>query len=473
MTKYYESSLEPDEFVCGASKDNIKNWEWINSRYQPLTTKKNSEEVATKYIDDSSLLKSRVSKEIYNLCTQKVSECTKCPLKFTCKSYVPQIINKKSLTFADFFCGAGGLSIGFERAGLVPKVANDIDPWFVETYAFNRPKEDIEYFTGSIDDWIEKHKNDKKWDIDVVSGGVPCQSFSMANRQPTENDPRDHLYLSLIKAADIIKPKVLVIENVGGILKKFDVIISDLKKHNFDAVHILLNASDYGVPQNRKRVFFIALNNKLVKDTKNKLANINTHLAKYKSSTITSLKEAIKDLPSLQAHDKRNDTGFNNEKSGYSFTKHNLNKASEYVKKINRCTSGSFPLFNHKARFNNERDISIFSLLKEGENSTSERIQHLNPYKSRNDIFKDKYHKLKNGEVCKTITAHMRYDCNMYIHPTQPRGLTAREAARVQGFPDDYVFLGNFQRTYQQVGNAVPPLLAEYISLAIKKVLCH
>jgi DNA (cytosine-5)-methyltransferase 1 len=93
------------------------------------------------------------------------------------------------------------------------------------------------------------------------------------------------------------------------------------------------------------------------------------------------------------------------------------------------------------------------------------------PYRSRNHIFKDKYFKLRYDEPCRTITAHMRFDCNMYIHPEQPRGLTVREAARVQGFPDDYAFAGTFQRLYQQVGNAVPPPMAQDIAVAIKRSL--
>ena len=93
------------------------------------------------------------------------------------------------------------------------------------------------------------------------------------------------------------------------------------------------------------------------------------------------------------------------------------------------------------------------------------------PYKNRNHIFKGKYFKLEPNKVCKTITAHMKYDCNMYIHPTQPRGLTPREAARVQSYPDDYYFRGAFTKTYMQVGNSVPPLLGRAIAKIIKKYL--
>ena len=98
-----------------------------------------------------------------------------------------------------------------------------------------------------------------------------------------------------------------------------------------------------------------------------------------------------------------------------------------------------------------------------GDNSNSPRIKDIMPYKSRKHIFKDKYYKLVNSIPCKTITAHMKFDCNMYIHPNQARGLTPREAARVQSYPDDYLFLGAYTKTYQQIGNSVPPIIGRKI----------
>src|SRR5439155_14791622 len=129
------------------------------------------------------------------------------------------------------------------------------------------------------------------------------------------------------------------------------------------------------------------------------------------------------------------------EETGYSIAFHELKGASPFVRRINHGRQTTV-LFNHKARFNNDRDRRIFATLNQGEDSLTASIQAIMPYRGRNHIFKDKYFKLRETEPCKTITAHMRWDCNMYIHPTQARGLTAREAARVQGFPDDYVLAG-------------------------------
>jgi DNA (cytosine-5)-methyltransferase 1 len=109
--------------------------------------------------------------------------------------------------------------------------------------------------------------------------------------------------------------------------------------------------------------------------------------------------------------------------------------------------------------------------LRPGEKSDAESIQEINPYKNRASIFRDKFDKLLADEPCKAITAHMYYDCNMYIHPYQARGLTPREAARVQGFPDDYLFLGSPNEWYRQIGNAVSPLMARVLASGLKQVL--
>ena len=138
----------------------------------------------------------------------------------------------------------------------------------------------------------------------------------------------------------------------------------------------------------------------------------------------------------------------------------------EYVSYINQGREVPVTL-NHKARYNNDRDIEIFGRLYQGDKSDDPKIADIMPYARRNDIFKDKYFKLDGDQICKTITSHMKFDCNMYIHPWQSRGLSPREAARIQTFPDDYVFYGAQNSWYMQIGNAVPVKLAENIGRAI------
>jgi DNA (cytosine-5)-methyltransferase 1 len=460
----------PNPEICGATNQKYSHWDWVSRMYGDLSDNQSSMMVMRKYFNDSEESISNCPKVVFDLCIKQNSNCTACPLRFNCSSYKSREKEKDKIFFADFFCGAGGLSLGLEEAGLQPKIANDIDPWFVHTYAFNRPKVDIEYFSDSIKNWLLINKSRKDFGIDLVCGGVPCQSYSMANRQQKKNDSREYLYKDLINATKIINPKILLIENVGGIIKNFEKIQKDFEGIGFHLGSIILNAKDFKIPQNRKRLFIFGYNKSKINDYENANETLCNEILRHKSTDKVTLKDAIDDLPPLEAYRKKNNTKFNNSTSGYSLYDFTLEKSSAYVKSINNNRM-RVPLFNHKARYNNDRDIQIFGLLKEGENSLSKSIQKLNPYRNRNSIFKDKFYKLEKNKVCKTITAHMRYDCNMYVHPSQARGLTAREAARVQSFPDDYVFLGTFQRTYQQIGNAVPPKLANIIGRGIKEII--
>ncbi len=141
-----------------------------------------------------------------------------------------------------------------------------------------------------------------------------------------------------------------------------------------------------------------------------------------------------------------------------------------YARMINGGKKRSY-LFNHRTKYNNPRDVEIYARLSPGERSDAESIRHLMPYGRRSEIFLDKFFKLEPEQPSKTITAHMYYDCHMYIHPFQARGLTPREAARIQGFPDDYFFLGLPNQWYRQIGNAVSPLVARHVGCALAKVL--
>ena len=154
---------------------------------------------------------------------------------------------------------------------------------------------------------------------------------------------------------------------------------------------------------------------------------------------------------------------------GYKIRKRKNTDDNEFLQLI---SSGKNELIlNHTNWYNNPRDVEIFSKLPQGKNSLHESIRDIMPYKSRDAIFKDKYFKLSPDKPCKTITSHMRLDCNMYIHPYQSRGLSPREAARVQTFPDNFMFCGSKNSWYQQIGNAVPVKLAEAIGKSIIKYL--
>ena len=139
-----------------------------------------------------------------------------------------------------------------------------------------------------------------------------------------------------------------------------------------------------------------------------------------------------------------------------------------YLKAINK--GSNIPLiYNHKARYVNDINYEIYRLLNPGEDASDEKIADIMPYKNRLHCFKDKYYKLIPDRPSRTITAHLRMDCHSHIHPTQIRAITPREAARCQSFPDDYLFLGAYLKTYMEIGNAVPVLMANRIATIIKR----
>lgn len=369
----------------------------------------------------------------------------------------------------DLFAGCGGLSLGLEFAGFEPVFVNEINPSFSETYIRNHKLSLDRYFIGDINDLNKQLMNYEELfqEIDLVCGGPPCQGFSMANRQRIIDDPRNNLYKAYLFFLKEVKPRFFIIENVKGMGNKIDEIYENLRDYlgvEYSYSHKLLNAKDFGIPQNRERFFIIgnklgADANKIFEDIENERENSPNFL----------LKDAIADLPKLKANRIKNNTSAENDDCGYREIKYKYSD-TPYYHYINNNKEID-KLYNHKNRYNNDRDIQIFSLLPQGADSLHPSIEHIMPYKSRNHIFKDKYYKLNENEVCKTITSHMKFDCNMYIHPTEPRGLTPREAARIQTFPDDYIFYGSQNGWYAQIGNAVPVKLAEIIGKHIIKYL--
>jgi DNA (cytosine-5)-methyltransferase 1 len=374
---------------------------------------------------------------------------------------------KRTLTFIDLFAGCGGLSLGMEQAGFVPLFVNEINPSFCATYIENHKLPLDRYYIGDINNLnkdIDKYLPLFK-DVDLVCGGPPCQGFSMANRQRMIDDPRNNLYKAYLQFLQCVRPKFFVMENVKGMYNKIGEIMDDLKKilgNDYSFSHSLLNAKDFGVPQSRERLFIIGnrigINvNKIFSDIKKEHA---PHFV---------LKDALYGLPTLGPNRIKNHSEIENELCGYKEIdyKYPKNVFYSFINSGRNITK----LYNHKNRYNNDRDIEIFSKLPQGANSLHPSISDIMPYKRRNNIFKDKYYKLIENDLCKTITSHMKFDCNMYIHPTLPRGLTPREAARIQTFPDDYRIVGSQNSWYAQVGNAVPVKLAYYIGKNIIKYL--
>ena len=374
----------------------------------------------------------------------------------------------KKIKFIDIFCGAGGLSYSFKKRNHDLKLAVDIDPISIRTLKTNFSRSSKYLINEDIVKLIKQRKFDIfKNKIDLLMGGPPCQGFSTANRQNILNDPRNELYNYFLEFAKKINPKFILIENVVGIKTRANDILTKLDEIGYQADFRILQAHDFGVPQNRRRVFFFAIKKN---QNKNLIENFFDTLENFKKkSKKFLLKDALFGLRPLKPKKFKNDNKNEYFESGFNIEKINLNKSNSYLKLINSNKKTNY-VYNHMARYNNERDIKIFSRLPEGADSTHKSIQDIMPYKKRNKIFKDKYFKLNNHKVSKTITSHMKFDCNMYIHPSQARGLTPREAARIQSFPDNYFFEGTKSQCYSQIGNAVPPLLSKYICMALEKI---
>lgn len=396
--------------------------------------------------------------------------CKNCPVNKYCNHYIACMrasVDESSLKMFDLFCGAGGLSLGFTQEGFVTSLANDIQDCCVDTYAHNHPETPRDHIIlGDIKQVVDNVEELLRYkDVDIVVGGPPCQGFSEANRQRLIDDPRNQLYKNFVQIVSKVKPKFFVMENVKGMLKVKDQVIEDFATIGYQATAHVLNARDYGVPQNRERLIYIG--NRLDIDNEKIFEEI---IASSSLIDNYTLGDAIYGLRELQASRIKNSTDLETEESGRKIEPRRNDEKTPYIEMINQGRACPI-VSNHKARYNNDRDIEIFGRMYPGDKSDDPKIADIMPYKSRNDIFKDKYFKLEPDKVCKTITAHMKFDCNMYIHPSQARGLTPREAARVQSYPDDYFFRGSYTKTYMQIGNSVPPLLGRAIAKVVKKYL--
>ncbi len=383
----------------------------------------------------------------------------------------------------DLFCGAGGLSLGFIREGCRVVFANDIDDLCIETYKYNHPEiseddvicGDIRKIVDRIEDYIDE-------DIDIVIGGPPCQGFSSANKHHRViNDPRNELYKYYIKAIEKLAPKIVAMENVRGMLKVADQVVEDYEsicaekggqEYHYKISYRLLNSADFSVAQSRERLIYIAIRDDIVERTGTNPDNVFQAIeTNGKNATVFNLSAALEGVRPLEPPEVMGVGEVDTEEAGRKIDVNPFDgRENAYLRLIN--DDRAVPLvFNHKARYCSPINHEIYRRLNPGDDATDPKIADIMPYVHRNDKFKDKYFKLHADRPCRTITAHLRSDCHSHIHPTEARTLTPREAARVQSFPDDYLFLGPYLKTYIQIGNAVPPLMAKGIAHELIKLL--
>ena len=409
-------------------------------------------------------------------------------------------------TFMDLFGAPGGFSLGLKLAKIKPLAGVDIDKYGVQTYRFNfKNAIGIE---GDLRRITPHELSDKtgisKGDVDIIVGGPPCQGFStigrvkianlakngkwdLNNHHPTFiDDPRNVLYKEFVKIISYFKPDIFIMENVPGMIshrngETVKEIQKDFKTAGYTTEVKVLNAVEFGVPQKRMRVFFIGVhkdadlkvlwpipthqnpqntNDKRTRTIEEYLPENQKSTEKFPKKPAINVWDAIGDLPEPPVANKMRmgDIPLDYEKPPFS----------EYQQYSRR---GSRKIHNHIGRPHKERDIKTFSFMKEGD-SWKDLPNYIKEwYGYRDDIFRDKFKKLIRNRPSWTITAHLQKDGYRYIHPVQPRTITVREAARLQSFPDTFIFKGPRTAQFRQVGNAVPPLLARALGLAARAIL--
>ena len=222
-------------------------------------------------------------------------------------------MDEKSLKMVDLFCGAGGLSLGFTQEGFVTCLANDIQDVCVDTYAHNHPETPRNrIILGDIKEKVVDHVEEllEGEHVDIIVGGPPCQGFSMANRQRLIDDPRNALYKYFVQTVDKVRPTFFLMENVKGMLSVKDQVIEDFEAIGYKVVARILNAKDYGVPQNRERLIYIG--NRVGVDNENIFEKI---IELGKAIPETCLRDALFGLRELQASRVKNSTDLGTEES--------------------------------------------------------------------------------------------------------------------------------------------------------------
>lgn len=402
----------------------------------------------------------------------------------------------KKMTFIDLFAGAGGLSEGFVKAGFEPIAHVEMDAHACRTletrnYYYSLKKANklqvyYDYLLGNIshkdlsesvlnrlDNVINASIGDdntsifnrideltKGREVDLIIGGPPCQAYSVVGRHRINkleaDDPRNLLYRQYARFLKKYNPKVFVFENVLGILsaeegRYFNNIKVYFRTLGYELESRVLNTSDYGVLQNRKRVIIIGW----------KKGSDFSYPELIAESNPYTVADILEDLAYLKPGDQNNITNY-------------ASDTNEYLEK-SAIRNGADFVTQHVARTHNDRDLEIYKIAIDKWLNGKERLKYgdlperLKTHKNQNS-FVDRFKVVDINSYSHTVLAHIAKDGHYYIYPSteQVRSLSVREAARIQSFPDDYFFEGGRSAAFKQIGNAVPPLMALKIAEEIK-----
>ena len=395
---------------------------------------------------------------------------------------------KRKIKVLDLYAGAGGFGLGFRMADDKFKVicSLEVDKWAVETLkANNTEKQKI------IQDDIRHFETDKKIltacpsKPDIIIGGPPCQGFSYAGPTKDPKDPRNSLFKNFAHWVEVLQPKVFVMENVRGLLtgknekgeKVIEIIKATFREIGYTVKVWELNAANFGVPQNRERIFIVGntLGAEISEPEWTHYLPTEKKQLNGKAKTLKqaiNVQRAIGDLPKLKAGEGQEETEFKT-------------KPRSDFQKLSRGNTET--LYNHVTMVHTKRVVERYKQILNG--LTLEEIPEELQVRKRNgngeiseSEYNSNYRHLKPEMISYTIPASFYSN---FVHPKQPRNITSREAARLQSFPDNYVFKGkrtqisskllkqlgkeneNFLSQYNQIGNAVPPLLAKAVAKRI------
>ena len=351
----------------------------------------------------------------------------------------------------DLFSGAGGLSRGFYDAGYDVVLGVDFDEAALKTFKENHGTAEamkLDLFDHSNIDVITNYLKENNIELDVLVGGPPCQGFSIAGPRDM-NDKRNSLYLAMVKLADRVKPQAVVLENVPGMLQTNDGIgakriVEDFEKIGYRMTPKLLYAPNYGIPQIRKRVFFVGLRDC---DKNFEFPEAITDEEHY-----VTCEDAISDLPSLQTVNGQ--IIYGDDVQNYE-----VEPTNEYQKRM-RCNSKE--IYNHIGSIPIEKTTKMISLVPEGKNYKALPEEYRGLYK---------YHEALTRYNSKKPSLTINTGHRSHFHYKYNRIPTVRESARLQSFPDDFIFYGNKSQQYKQVGNAVPPMLGQVVATKLKEYL--
>lgn len=387
------------------------------------------------------------------------------------------------MNFIDLFAGAGGLSEGLTEAGFHCLFANEIEPIYAQTYRLNHPGTKVTTADIRMLDPIKIRENLglERGQLDLIAGGPPCQGFSINAPIRSNEDARNHLFRDYLRFVDAFAPRFVLIENVPGLVSfeqgaTLDAILMALSDLGYGADVKILGAAYYGVPQMRWRTIIIGSRgaefpldafpqpiyhapikpNFTTTYNGKQLVQMPTVELEAKFTTV---KEAIGDLPPLKSGVK-----------GMRIKKYACAPFCDYQI---RSRVGSTGVYNHEATRLAPINLERLRYIKPGGNWTDipDELLPKGMLKANKGDHTKRYGRVEADGLASTILTKCDPHWGAYFHYDQDRSFTVREAARIQSFPDHFIFYGNTAEQFAQVGNAVPPLLAKAVGLSIKQYL--